>query len=211
MSSIPPKSVLLCFGFLILNDCILACLMSADYYMPLGFGLTSREVSHYYDENLPLASHELVIRPLLYNSECAYVYGLDTDSELYSNNRDILIKEKGKFKFDINQECIKGHELIWNVRRWTRGSIVIVCKLERIDFKSIFSGCFYAGIAGTPNMGNSLSATKFCKKEATKGSLAFCFPASNGLDSMQLYVDEPLKSALLEEAFKYLPNFRNRR
>ncbi|MCR8557814.1 hypothetical protein KXD93_09185 [Mucilaginibacter sp. BJC16-A38] len=185
--------------------------MSADYYMPLGFGLTSRDVRHYYDQNLPLAAHELVIRPLLYNSECAYVYGLDSGSELYINNRDILIKEKGKFKFDVSQECIKGHELIWNVQRWTRGSIVIVCKPERIDFKSILSGCFYVGIAATPNTGNTLAATKFCKKEAANGYLAFCFPASNGLDSMQLYVDEPLKASLLKESFKYLPDFRNRR
>ena len=185
--------------------------MSSDYYMPLGFGLTSREVSHYYDQNLPLAAHELVIRPLLYNSEYAYVYGLDTESELYLNNRDILIKEKGKFRFDVSKECIKGHEYIWNVQRWTRGSIVIVCKLERIDFKSILSGCFYVGIAATPNAGNTLAATKFCKKAATTGYLAFCFPASNGLDAMQLYVDEPLKSTLLKEALEYLPNFGNRR
>ncbi|PTQ99730.1 hypothetical protein C8P68_102560 [Mucilaginibacter yixingensis] len=185
--------------------------MSLEYYMPLGFGLTSKDVRHYYDQYSPLDNHELVIRPILYNSENAYVYELNTDSELYLNNSNILIKDKGKFKFDTSKECIKGHEYLWNAQRRTRGSIVIVCDANRIDLRSIFAGCFWVGIAGTPNTGQTLTATKLCKKEANNGKLAFCFSATNGLETMLLYVAEPLRSTILKDSLNHLPDFINRR
>jgi hypothetical protein len=46
-------------------------------------------------------------------------------------NKDILIKEKGKHKLDILKECVKGHECLWNVAGFQRGSIIIILENKK--------------------------------------------------------------------------------
>jgi hypothetical protein len=77
-----------------------------DFYKPINVSLTPEEVRHYYDVNESLPAHDFVIRPLLINCKEALVYGVQKESDLYRNNSEILINDKGKFKFDKNKEKV---------------------------------------------------------------------------------------------------------
>ena len=173
---------------------------SNDFYLPLSVSLTPFDIRHYYDVNSSLPAHDFVIRKLLANCKDAYVYGLKKESELFINNANILINDRGKYKFDISQECVKGHEYLWNVTGWKRGSIVIIIDENKFDFQTVFKNCYRPALSATPNTGNTLSATKKCKEEATKNNIAICFPASNGLEWMQIYATPEMTEQLLREA-----------
>jgi hypothetical protein len=174
-----------------------------DYYLPLSVSLTPLEVRHHYEINDQLPAHNLVIRVLIEHCTGAYLYGLKKDNELFIQNSDILQSDKGKYRFDTTKECITGHEVLWNVTGWKRGSIVIILENGKIDFKTLFKHCFRPGLSATPNMGNSISATKKCKKEASRNNIGICFPASNGLEWMQIYASPALTRELLSEARIY--------
>jgi hypothetical protein len=130
----------------------------------------------------------------------SYVYGLTDKSELLNLNRDILIKDKGKYRFDKTKECITGHEYLWNATTWKRGSIVIILKKD-FDFTDIFKNTYHPGFLGTPNSGSSPSATKKCKETADKGDIGICFPASNGIEWIQIYTDIKHRDKLYELAY----------
>jgi hypothetical protein len=71
------------------------------------------------------------------------------------------------------------------------------------DFKEIFRHCYRPGIAENPNTGNSPSATKKCKDEANKGNIGVCFPASNGIEWIQIYTDIDNRDRLWELAYEH--------
>jgi len=116
----------------------------ADFYLPLSVSLTPSDIRHYYNEHESLTAHDKVIRPLFKKSVDTFVYGLTDTSELLNLNRDILIKDKGKYRFDKTKECITGHEYLWNATTWKRGSIVIIVKKD-FDFTDIFKHAFRPG------------------------------------------------------------------
>ncbi len=39
---------------------------------------------------------------------------------------DILIPDRGKFRFDLQKECVSGYKTLWNASAYRRGSIVII-------------------------------------------------------------------------------------
>ena len=61
------------------------------------------------------------------------------ESDLYKENSDILFPDKGKFRFDNFKECVEGHEYLWNVTGWKRGSIVIILKRDEVNFIDIYT------------------------------------------------------------------------
>lgn len=128
-----------------------------------------------------------------------FFYGISDESEIYSLNADILIKDKGKYKLDRAKECISGHEYLWNAATWKRGSIVLILNKD-FDFREIFRDCYHPGLAATPNSGNSPGAVKKCKEESEKGKIGICFPASNGIEWVQIYTDEKHRDNLYELA-----------
>jgi hypothetical protein len=130
----------------------------------------------------------------------SYVYGLTDKNELLNLNRDILIKDKGKYRFDKTKECITGHEYLWNATTWKRGSIVIIVK-KNFDFTEIFRHSYRPSLLGTPNSGSSPSAIKKCKEAADKGDVGICFPASNGIEWIQIYTDIKHRDKLHELAY----------
>lgn len=186
-------------------------MVGTDFYLPLTVNLTG-DIRTNYDESGSLPAHELVIRPLLKESIDTYVYrGAKEEFFLYGKTQvpikleeiDILIRDKGKFKFDKTKECILGNEYLWNATTWKRGSIVMIIEPDKIDFGAIFKNCYRPGLLATPNSGNTLSATKKCKQEMAKNNIGICFPASNGLEWMQIYASPDLTSELLNMAKKY--------
>lgn len=174
--------------------------MKNDYFQPLDVNLTG-PIRHYYNEKEILPVHKLVVKPLLEKCIYAYVRGLKKDDELYRLNADILIYEKGKFKFDTIKECLLWHEYLWNATGRKRGSIVIVLEDGAVDFSTLFKNTYNPGLTETPNMGNSLSATKKCRDESDKGNIAICFPASNGLEWMSIYAKGWVFTNICEQAY----------
>lgn len=172
----------------------------SDFYLPLVVILTTRDIRHHYNEHETLPAHDKVIRPLLVNSKEAFVYGLPSKSELLNLNRDILIRDRGKFKLDKTKECITGHEYLWNATQWKRGSIVIVLE-KNFDFIDVFKNTYRPGFTETPNSGNSLSATKKCKEVSDRGDIGICFPASNGIEWITIYTNLEHRDKLFELAY----------
>ena len=180
-----------------------------DYYMPISVSLIADK--YHYEEKDKLPAHELVIRPLLEHSIDAYIYK-GTKEEFFLCGKmqvpiqlmqeDILISDKGKFKFDKTKECISGHEYLWNAAMWKRGSIIIVLDNDPDLFREIFKHTYNPELQATPNAGNSASAIKKCKEEMEKGRIAVCLSASNGIEFMQIYVGQGKTNEMLEMAEK---------
>ncbi len=137
-----------------------------------------------------LPAHENVIKPILRSALECIVYGLKEDSILLQKYKSILIKHKGKHKLDLSQEVITGCEELWNSTNWARGSVVIITNPNTIDFTRIFPFCYRPGIIDNPNTGNTVSAVKLCKEKSQEGLICICFPASNGIEWMQIYADD---------------------
>ena len=166
---------------------------------------------YHYEENDKLPAHELVIRPLLENSIDTFIYN-GTKEEFFLcgkmqvpiklKQEDILISDKGKFKFNKTKECVTGHEYLWNATMWKRGSIVIVLENNLDMFREIFKHTYNPDLLATPNMGNSVSAIKKCKEEMEKGKIVVCLSASNGMEYMQIYVGQRKTNELLKIAEK---------
>jgi len=182
--------------------------MENKFFEPLQVNLTG-EIRHHYDENSVLPAHELVIRPLLENSLDIFVYK-GTKEEFFLcgkmqipiklEQEDILISDKGKFKFDKTKECIIGHEYLWNATMWKRGSIVFVLEPNKMNFAEIFKNTCRPSFEGTPNSGNTISAIKKCKLEMEKGNIAAILPASNGIEWIQIYVKGEVWENLVKSA-----------
>ena len=178
-----------------------------DYYMPIYVRLI--ENKYRYEETDKLPAHELVIRPLFENSLETLVYkGRKDDFFLYGKmnypikleQEDILVPDKGKFRFDKTKECITGHEYLWNAHTGKRGSIVLVLENNFDIFRKIFKHTYNPDLTETPNTGNTVSAIKKCKEEMGKGNIAICLSLSNGMEHMQIYVGQGKTNELLKIA-----------
>ena len=175
-----------------------------DYYMPLGVSLMDIEELHKKgwhlepDEKIP--SHESVIKPLLKNCMYAYVYGIKENDGLYYKNKNILIKEKGKFRFDTTKECVIEHECLWNSVSHKRGSIIIVLGNNLDIFSEILKHTGRPAFCETPNSGNTISALTRCKDEMKKGNIGIVFPASNGIERIEIYANKENMDKILKIA-----------
>ena len=170
-------------------------IMENKYFQPLQVDLMGK-IRHHYDENSVLPVHELVIRPLLENSSDAFIYkGAKEEFFLCGKiqvpikleHEEILIPDRGKFRFNKTKECIVGHEYLWNATMWKRGSIVIVINPGKVDFAEIFKNTYNCDFTETQNSGNTLSAIKMCRAEMENGNIAIIFSASNGIEWMRIY------------------------
>jgi hypothetical protein len=176
--------------------------MENDFFRPLFVNLTG-EIRNHYEVESRLPAHSLVIKPLIEKSLFTYVYGLKKDDELVKLNTDILIADKGKYKFDISKECVIGHEKLWNLTGWKRGSIIIVIEKDKINFSEIFKNTYNPRLLNTPNSGNTISAIKKCKEEAEKDNIAICLSASNGMEWLQIFAKGETFKAIVNEAKNY--------
>jgi hypothetical protein len=176
-----------------------------NYYKPILINLI--ENKYHYHEHDMLPAHDFVIKPLL--EKCLYcnVYGIKNESELYSTNQDILIKDKGKYTLDTTKECIKGHEYLWNATGGKRGSIIIILKEDIDIFDNILPHTFIGidcdiPIIDNPNTGNTISAIRKCQEEMAKGNMGFCLTQNNGLEFMEIYIGQKSKDTIIEKVMQ---------
>ena len=160
------------------------------------------EDKYHYDKNDKLPAHDFVLKPLLENCIYSYVYELKSDSELYVNNKDILMREKGKYKLDTAKDCVSGREYFWNAAGWQRGSIAIILKNDTSLFDKIFKRAYNPSFLENPNTANTISAIKKCKEEMEKENIGVLLTASNGIEWMLIYAKQEILEKLFEMARK---------
>jgi hypothetical protein len=152
-----------------------------------------------YDESDHLQVHEQVIRPLFNASTEVYIYRGTAKERRYPwgdvipgsepiklEDESILKPQKGKYIFDKTQECITGHEYLWNATVCKRGSIVFVLE-SNFDFSEIFKHCYEPGELRNPNTGQSSGAIRLCKKTREENAIAAVLSASNGIEYILIY------------------------
>lgn len=155
------------------------------------------------------SAHEQVIAPLLQNALAAYVYNGRKDSivgafgivehPLNLSDFSFLVRERGKFRFDLARECVNGAEIFWNACSFRRGSVVVLLEGE-FDLAPILRRCAEISIDETPNMGNTASATKLAKRAVNEWRIAVLFSAGGGIEWMDIYAPEAVQDKILKLA-----------
>ena len=145
------------------------------------------------------SAHDQIIAPLLQNALATYVYNGRKDSAvgafgsvehpLNLSDFSFLVRERGKFRFDLAHQCVNGAEIFWNACSFRRGSVVVLLDGE-FGLAPILRRCAEISIDETPNMGNSPAATKLAKRAMSEGQIAVLFSASNGIEWMDIYAPE---------------------
>jgi len=173
--------------------------MSETWFCPLNLTLINLTTQRIYNHCNHLQAHEYVVRPLFIASTEAYIYRGTLKERVTSlgeimkpielKDESILIPQKGKYIFDKTQECITGHEYLWNVDWCRRGSIVMVLE-NGFDFSEIFRHCYKPCIIKNPNSGQSSGAIRFCKQAREKNTIATVLSASNGIEWLTIYASD---------------------
>jgi hypothetical protein len=166
-----------------------------------------------YNESDHFQVHEQVIRPIFNASREVYIYRgtakerrypwgdiIPGSSPIKLEDESILKPQKGKYIFDKTQECITGHEYLWNAVCCKRGSIVFILEND-FDFSEIFKHCYEPGDLENPNSGQSSVAIRLCKKIREENAIAVALSASNGIEHMLIYAQS--------EVFKKIRNLAN--
>lgn len=183
-----------------------------DYFKPL-----IAKVAKNCEGSAHVSAHDKVIKPLLKNALEAYVYkGVSHETQsvnlagepvkivhkpLNLGEFEFLKARQGKFCFDKTRECVIGAENLWNARGFARGSIIILLDLE-FDFEPILEHCGDIDISMSPNMSQSVAATKLAKQAMNEGKIAVLFSASNGIEWMQIYAPSPKYESIYKIAIK---------
>jgi hypothetical protein len=91
---------------------------------------------------------------------------------------------------DLACEVVEGHEAFWNTGSWQRGGIILAADLSDDEMVSILRWCsgpsVWSSLAQVKK-GSPASAIKFAQSVAQKGSMGFCFSASNGIEWMDVF------------------------
>jgi len=159
-------------------------------FCPLHLTLINLETDRIYQESDHLQVHEQIIRPLFNASTETYIYrGISEERRTLKpielKNESILKPKKGKYIFDKTQECITGHECLWNATASIRGSIVFVFK-EKFDFREIFKCCYTPCLLSNPTAGHTQGAIRFCKKMIEENAVIALLSASSGIEKMDI-------------------------
>lgn len=177
-----------------------------EVYYPLFIRLLSKKEKNaaFDDEAFHSCTFDNIIAPLLKACLRAYAYqGCKEPFYLFGKMNDpidlaalpFLKKERGKYAFDLSQDCISQYEFFWNAVAHRRGSIVIVLP-PYTDLSYLFEDN-KIDLLANPYSGNNKAAIDLCKKEMTNGNLAFCLSASNGMEDAVLYGDTPMRQYVL--------------
>jgi len=142
-------------------------------------------------ENTTLPSHAHVIRPLLDRARQMRVYHtVSSSEELRKDMASIGTLVGSYFEIDLAKEVLRGHERLWNAQCWRRGSIVIAALIGDRELGGVLSCCSEPGVASSIyqlRKVNPASALSYAQDVAKRGLIAFVFPASNGIESMDVF------------------------
>ena len=145
-----------------------------EYFKPFFVKITGRARD---DDHT--SAHDRIIAPLLQNAFTAYVYNGRKDSivgafgsvehPLNLSEFSFLVRERGKFRFDLSRECVNGAEIFWNACSFRRGSVIILLEGE-FDLAPILRRCAEISIDETPNMGKQPCSDQACQARDERGA-----------------------------------------
>ena len=145
-----------------------------EYFKPFFVKITGRARD---DDHT--SAHDRIIAPLLQNALTAYVYNGRKDSivgafgsvehPLNLSEFSFLVRERGKFRFDLSRECVNGAEIFWNACSFRRGSVIILLEGE-FDLAPILRRCAEISIDETPNMGKQPCSYQACQARDERGA-----------------------------------------
>jgi hypothetical protein len=124
------------------------------------------------DDVLPV--HRRFIRPLLASATECFVYGLKRGSVVLERCAPILRPARGKHALDLSQEVVVGYEPLWNSGAYERGSIVAAVPVADLD-RTVFRYARRFFVIENPSASNTLTAIRYCRALAKKGTFGFCF------------------------------------
>jgi hypothetical protein len=140
-------------------------------------------------ERLP--PHRLVLEPLLAHAESVRVYGLPEVGPIRDNIAPVARPRRGFTELTLSEELVRGHESFWNTGTWERGSVAILCVLDRPALAELLSHCSGPRIWSSLHQsrkGTHGSAIRYCQRAVGEGGrYAFLFSASNGIERMDLF------------------------
>jgi hypothetical protein len=166
--------------------------------------LTWKHEGYRPEPEAPLDCHENFIRPLLRICREAYVYRGGRGQPLPGCDLQTVIPARGRYRLNLAQEVVLGHEALWNSTAWKRGSIlVLVDKPTPSDLRGLFRHSHSPSVCHNPNSGESSAAVRLALEEAGHGSLAVLFPASNGVEWVTLIPPPELYDEIAAEAERH--------
>ena len=140
-----------------------------------------------------IPAHTMVIRPLLASAKEAYVWPASTDSAPVEYPSDILSRDRGRYRFNLMQDVLSGHERFWNASGGCRGAIVIRLKEEPPNLVEIFMHCSPPLVYSSRyqlTQDGAQAAIRYCDKCISENDLAFYFSNSNGIEHLSVFAPE---------------------
>ncbi|MBF0984355.1 MAG: hypothetical protein HXK63_04360 [Campylobacter sp.] len=129
------------------------------------------------------SAHDEVVAPLLAGALEAYVYrGLSHETQSINRAGELI---------SVVHEPLVLASFDFLVRE--RGKFRLDLARECVNGAEI-------SIDETPNMGNSLAATKLAKRAMSEGRIAVLFSASNGIEWMDIYAPGAVQDKILKLA-----------
>jgi hypothetical protein len=153
-----------------------------------------------------IAAHSMVIRPLLASASEAYLWPASTDRASVEFPSSILIRERNRYKLDLMQDVLSGHERFWNAGGGRRGEIVIRLKEEPPNLVEIFMHCSPPCVLSSRyqlTRDGAQAAVRYCDKCISDNDIAFYFSSSNGIQHLSVFAPESKILRLFQTALDY--------
>lgn len=160
---------------------------------------------------------ENVIRPLLALADEAYVWSPRSKKRSMAYPMEILLPERGRFRFDLSKEVIEGHELFWTASAHSRGSIAIRLPHLPKDMERLFGYCSRLAGCDEPAIlasryqlaqSDSPGAIRYCDSAIDCGQFAFLFSASNGIQILSIFAPRSELVKLYQLASIHCPAYQ---
>lgn len=152
------------------------------------------------EQHQALLAHETVLRPLLSSCSEAWAYEIKEPSPVFAVAKNILHRERGKFRIDLSGDPIRGHELFWNASGGQRGSIALVIPAAVFPAELLYSNCQQAFILGNSTVPHTPGALRFARAKVAGGDTVCCLLSrTNGLEWISVFASpDALESMLLQ-------------
>jgi len=119
-----------------------------------------------------------VIRPLLAVASEAIVWPPPRDHDRpVEYPRDVLIAERGRYRFDLSKDVVSGYESFWLAGAFSRGSIAIRLPRLSLDMAELFSNCMLS--AGSDEVNILASRYQYSQCDSP-GAIRYCNTVLSG-------------------------------
>jgi hypothetical protein len=150
--------------------------------------------------------HDIVISKILSIASTCRIY-YSNKSILSSIEKGVLSVKKKFVELDKDVGMSRGNEYIWNISGGVRGTIVVSIPVKKLTaaFENILVNANAPIVWSSRNQlikGHTRSAIRFAVKCTEEDKVALCFPASNGIEWMDIFAPGDFLMQLLKMGIK---------